>query len=460
MKQYFDSIKDRVHSRFDLRHDQASNTEIDLTFRNGVEFRGTNLWVLIFAIFVASIGLNVNSTAVIIGAMLISPLMGPIMALGYGAGINDSGLMRSSLFNLSLAVLLSLLTSTAYFLISPLSQAHSELLARTTPSIWDVLIALFGGLAGVIGVTRHVKSNLIPGVAIATALMPPLCTAGYGLSVGNWQYFGGAIYLFAINCVFIAIATLMMVRFMGLPNVKLLPERSRLKRRTIIGMIVLCTLIPSIYLAVDLVRKEIFESNTSRFLSKTFRLMPNVLVISHQSDHRNRQISINLTGDRLAEGEIMSLQNRLNEFNLVDTQLIVMQSGQEIPDINAVKNDLLSEFKKFNYSGIEQKDAQILSLQNELMGLKKHKNLQLFLTEIADELKVQFPQALELKVSSGFNHTSGSEKQLLLIQIKLKKSISVAEQKRMQLSIKQRASAHAIDEVLLEIKTQNIAKKN
>lgn len=460
MKQYFDFIKDRVHSRLDLRHDQASNTEIDLTFRNGVEFRGTNLWVLIFAIFVASIGLNVNSTAVIIGAMLISPLMGPIMALGYGAGINDSGLMRSSLFNLSLAVLLSLLTSTAYFLISPLSQAHSELLARTTPSIWDVLIALFGGLAGVIGVTRHVKSNLIPGVAIATALMPPLCTAGYGLSVGNWQYFGGAIYLFAINCVFIAIATLMMVRFMGLPNVKLLPERSRLKRRTIIGMIVLCTLIPSIYLAVDLVRKEIFESNTSRFLSKTFRLMPNVLVISHQSDHRNRQISINLTGDRLAEGEIMSLQNRLNEFNLVDTQLIVMQSGQEIPDINAVKNDLLKEFKKFNYSGIEQKDAQILSLQNELMGLKKHKNLQLFLTEIADELKVQFPQALELKVSSGFNHTSGSEKQLLLIQIKLKKSISSAEQKRMQLSIKQRASAHAIDEVLLEIKTQNIAKKN
>jgi uncharacterized hydrophobic protein (TIGR00271 family) len=460
MKQYFDSIKDRVHSRFDLRHDQANNTEIDLTFRNGVEFRGTNLWVLIFAIFVASIGLNVNSTAVIIGAMLISPLMGPIMALGYGAGINDSGLMRSSLFNLSLAVLLSLLTSTAYFLISPLSQAHSELLARTTPSIWDVLIALFGGLAGVIGVTRHVKSNLIPGVAIATALMPPLCTAGYGLSVGNWQYFGGAIYLFAINCVFIAIATLMMVRFMGLPNVKLLPERSRLKRRTIIGMIVLCTLIPSIYLAIDLVRKEIFESNTSRFLSKTFRVMPNVLVISHQSDHRNRQISINLTGDRLAEGEIMSLQNRLKEFNLVDTQLIVMQSGQEIPDINAVKNDLLNEFKKFNYSGVEQKDAQILSLQNELMGLKKYKNLQLFLNEIADELKAQFPQALELKVSSGFNHTSDSEKQFLLVQIKLKKSISVAEQKRMQLSIKQRASAHAIDEVLLEIKTQSIAKKN
>ena len=194
-----DYIKRRFHARFDLRHDQAERAEIDQTFRSGVEFRGTNLWVLIFAIFVASIGLNVNSTAVIIGAMLISPLMGPIMALGYGAGINDSALMRSSLFNLGLAVLLSLLASTAYFLLSPLSQAHSELLARTTPTIWDVLIALFGGLAGVVGVTRRVKSNLIPGVAIATALMPPLCTAGYGLAVGNWAYFDGAMYLSLIH---------------------------------------------------------------------------------------------------------------------------------------------------------------------------------------------------------------------------------------------------------------------
>ena len=233
-----DSIKRRFISRFDLRHDQANSAEIDYTFRSGVEFRGTNLWVLIFAILVASIGLNVNSTAVVIGAMLISPLMGPIMALGYGAGINDSALMKKSIFNLGLAAVLSLIASTLYFLISPLSQAHSELLARTTPTIWDVLIALFGGLAGVIGVTRKVKSNLIPGVAIATALMPPLCTAGYGLAVGNWQFFIGAFYLFTINCVFIAIATLMMIRLMGLPSVKILEDKNLLKRRTIIGFII------------------------------------------------------------------------------------------------------------------------------------------------------------------------------------------------------------------------------
>jgi uncharacterized hydrophobic protein (TIGR00271 family) len=460
MNRPFDSIKRRMYFRFDLRHDQASNTEIDRTFRNSVEFRGTNLWVLIFAIFVASIGLNVNSTAVIIGAMLISPLMGPIMALGYAAGINDSGLMRSSLLNLGLAVLLSLLTSTAYFLISPLSQAHSELLARTTPTIWDVLIALFGGLAGVIGATRHVKSNLIPGVAIATALMPPLCTAGYGLAVGNWRYFSGAIYLFAINCVFIAIATLMMVRLMALPSVKLLPERSRLKRRTIIGMIILFTLIPSIYLAFDLVQKEFFESNTSRFLSKTLRVMPNVLIISHQADHAKRQIAINLTGERLSEGEITVLQDRLKEFSLENTQLIVTQSGPELPDINAVKNDLINEFSMFKYSGIEQQEAQIRSLQNELMGIKKYNSLQLFLRSISDELKAQFPQALELNVSTGINHRTNSDKQFLLIKIKLKNSISAAERKRMLLSIQKRASAHAIDDVSLEFTSQSAPKKN
>ena len=310
-----DYIKRRFHARFDLRHDQAETAEIDQTFRSGVEFRGTNLWVLIFAIFVASIGLNVNSTAVIIGAMLISPLMGPIMALGYGAGINDSALMRSSLFNLGLAVLLSLLASTAYFLLSPLSQAHSELLARTTPTIWDVLIALFGGLAGVVGVTRRVKSNLIPGVAIATALMPPLCTAGYGLAVGNWAYFGGAMYLFAINSVFIAIATLMMVRLMRLPSVKLLAERSRLKRRTVIGFVIVFTLVPSLFLAVDLVRKEFFESDSARFIRSTFRSRPNVLVLSHQTDHRNRQIAINLAGERLSDPDIAAIKGRLADFD-------------------------------------------------------------------------------------------------------------------------------------------------
>ncbi len=444
-------IKRRLHARFDLRHDQADTVEIDQTLRSGVEFRGTNLWVLIFAIFVASIGLNVNSTAVIIGAMLISPLMGPIMALGYGAGINDSALMRSSLFNLGLAVLLSLLTSTAYFLISPLSQAHSELLARTTPTIWDVLIALFGGLAGIVGVTRRVKSNLIPGVAIATALMPPLCTAGYGLAVGNWAYFGGAMYLFAINGVFIAIATLMMVRLMRLPSVKSLAERSLLKRRTVIGFVILCTLVPSLFLAVDLVRKEFFESNSARFIRGTFRSKPNVLVLSHQTDHRKRQIAINLAGERLPDSEIEAIKVRLADFGLAQTVLTVAQSGQVMPDMNAVKKDLLNEFMQIKYPGIEERDARIQALQTELADLRKSADVQLRLRAIHEEIQAQFPNAVEINVATGFGTAAEQVRPILLVQIRLKTGIGTAEKERLRMGLRKRAGMLELNDVRLEI---------
>ena len=171
--------------RFSLDHDKADPAAIDASLRAGAELTGANAWILIFAIFIASIGLNVNSTAVVIGAMLVSPLMGPIMGIGYGVGIYDFALIRRSSLNLGIAGLISLATSTVYFLISPLTEAQSELLARTTPTLWDVLIALFGGFAGIVGATRREKSNVIPGVAIATALMPPLCTAGYGLAKGT-----------------------------------------------------------------------------------------------------------------------------------------------------------------------------------------------------------------------------------------------------------------------------------
>ena len=397
-----DRLKRRLFTRFDLRHDQADAGEIDQTFRSGVEFRGTNLWVLIFAILVASIGLNVNSTAVIIGAMLISPLMGPIMALGYGAGINDSALMRSSLFNLGLAALLSLIASFLYFWITPLSQAHSELLARTTPSIWDVLIALFGGLAGAIGMTRHSKSNVVPGVAIATALMPPLCTAGYGLAVGNLSYFLGAFYLFTINCVFIAMATLIMVRLMRLPSVKLLEDKSILKQRTVIGIVILLTIVPSLFLAVNLVQKEYFEANSMRFVQEVLRTKPQILVLSQETDHRKKRLRVTLAGDRLSDQELQSIKDKLPAYDLQDTVLTVSQSGQTMPDLNAVKKDLLNEFMHTNRTQIEDRDAKISGLQKELESLRKAADAQLPLLAIQKELQAQFPDANEINVATGY----------------------------------------------------------
>ena len=183
------------------KKDKDNEALIVESIRNGVEFKGTNLWILIFAIFIASLGLNVNSTAVIIGAMLIYPLMGPIMGIGLGVGINDFELIKKAFRNLLIATIFSVLTSTLYFLLSPLNEARSELLARTTPTIYDVLIAFFGGMAGIVASSTKLKGNVIPGVAIATALMPPLCTAGFGLANGNMHYFFGAFYLFFINSV-------------------------------------------------------------------------------------------------------------------------------------------------------------------------------------------------------------------------------------------------------------------
>lgn len=223
---FISRVRAALAFRFNLNADQHGFDDIDQSIRDGIEIRGTNLWVLMLAIFIASIGLDVNSTAVIIGAMLISPLMGPIMAIGYGAGINDYELIKKALGNLLVCILIGLFTSTLYFLISPLSTAQSELLARTTPTIWDVLIALFGGLAGIIASTRKEKTNIIPGVAIATALMPPLCTAGYGIANGSMDIFFGAFFLFLINCIFIAFATLLLVSYIDPPINALSARRS------------------------------------------------------------------------------------------------------------------------------------------------------------------------------------------------------------------------------------------
>lgn len=257
-------LRHALASRFSLFADKAEDEEIERRIRDGVELSGATPWILIFAIFVASVGLNVNSTAVIIGAMLISPLMGPIMGAGLGVAVYDFDLVKRALFNLGIATLISLIVSTLYFSASPLQDAQSELLARTTPTIWDVLIALFGGLAGIIGVTRNEKSSVIPGVAIATALMPPVCTAGFGVASGQWAFVGGALYLYTINCVFIALATVIGIRLLRLKRHRFADERSERRVKLSLLIIALGTAIPSAYFAVKLVSNEVFKSNANK----------------------------------------------------------------------------------------------------------------------------------------------------------------------------------------------------
>ncbi|MDP2237763.1 MAG: TIGR00341 family protein, partial [Bacteroidales bacterium] len=232
---------------FNLESELENQDSVYEEIKKGINFKGTNLWILIFAIIVASVGLNMNSTAVIIGAMLISPLMGPINGMGYSIATYDYELFRQSVKNFSFAILVSLIASTAYFALSPVSTAHSELLARTSPTIYDVLIALFGGLAGIVAISSKQKGNVIPGVAIATALMPPLCTAGYGLATAQFDFFFGALYLFTINSIFIAIASVWISQLLKFPIRSIIDRGKKTKINRTITLVITIVLLPSIF---------------------------------------------------------------------------------------------------------------------------------------------------------------------------------------------------------------------
>ena len=386
------SLRAAIAHRFSLLDDKAADDEIDRSIRAGVELQGATLWILMLAIVIASIGLNTNSTAVIIGAMLVSPLMGPIVGFGYGIGIVDFALIRRSLANLAIAAAISLATSTLYFALTPLAEAQSELLARTTPSLWDVLIALAGGLAGIIGQTRREKSNVIPGVAIATALMPPLCTAGYGLANANWSVFGGAFYLFSINCVFIAFAAVVVIDFLRLPHRKFVdPVKERRVKRALLA-VVLLTALPSIWLAARLVDNEVFSSRAREFVRKEFKAAQ-VHVLETRVAPGTHDIEVTLIGTPLPAAAIRLVEQRLAGAGLRDARLVVHQGqlpveSQKI-DVGSLKADILAEIVRTNQNTLQDKDSAIAALRRQLAVQ------QAWMTQadaVTREFEAQYPQ--------------------------------------------------------------------
>ena len=295
--------------------------------KNGAVLTGVNLWVLVGAIFIASLGLNTNSTAVIIGAMLISPLMGPIMGFGLGLGTNDFALVNKSLRNFLIMVVLSAMASTLYFFISPVKEAGSELLGRTSPTVYDVLIAFFGGMAGIIaGASKLRSGNVIPGFAIATALMPPLCTMGYGISHLNWQYAAGAFYLFMINSVFIALATYFVVSLLNYPKVEESDSKRKKRLRIIIPFIIVLMVAPSIYLTYHIVKKYFYEQNAERFMSKEIIDGKHIIVTSKMDYNLgNSQLKVVVVGEPYDSLSIEGLKEKMKEYGLVSTKLSLYQ---------------------------------------------------------------------------------------------------------------------------------------
>ena len=367
---------------FRLKDEKEDYAVVISNMDKGVVFRGTNLWILVFAIFIASLGLNVNSPAVIIGAMLVSPLMGPIMGMGLGMAINDLALIRKALFNYLLAAGIALVTSTLYFSISPLNEAHSELLARTSPNIYDVLIALFGGLAGILATSSRQKGNVIPGVAIATALMPPLCTAGYGLATLNFSFFFGAFYLFLINTVFIALATLITTRLLKFPYHRLPQPKDELKARRIVWVVVIVTLLPSLYFGYDIVRRNKFQQRANRFIENE-AVFSNDYLLKKNIDARKRTITLTYGGQYIEEKEILALQEKLVKYNLDETSLKVQQGFAYLRDNHSGETaDRIS-------LALDEKAKQLRILEGRLDSLDDNGKLS---GQVFRELKAQYPE--------------------------------------------------------------------
>ncbi len=380
------NLMGKIVDFFNLHQGEDKKERVLENVTANISFRGANLWILACAIVVASVGLNVNSTAVIIGAMLISPLMGPIVGAGFALGTYDFGLLKKSLKNLLIATLVSLFVSYLYFLLSPFKEAQSELLARTSPNIYDVLIAFFGGLVGVIAITRVEKGNPIPGVAIATALMPPLCTAGYGLAIGNISYFGGAMYLYTINCFFICISTFVIVKFLKYPSVEFLNEGKKKRITRTITLMIFVMIVPSSYLAYALLQEKKFTQNVNNFIQVELVQKGYTLIYEKTAFKRSpKKVEVAFLDKKFTSAELADLKSKMKTYNLENTELLIRQDSTDL------KRDILAEINKRS-DNVSEKDILIQNLRKDLATYKFDDQ------DLVREISILFPSVTPFSI--------------------------------------------------------------
>ncbi len=374
-------------SNFLNLHTGEENPKIVLeNVTSNISFRGANLWILACAILIASVGLNVNSTAVIIGAMLISPLMGPIVGAGFALATFNFGLLKKSIKNLIIATIVSLAVSSLYFYLSPFKDVQSELLARTSPNIYDVLIAFFGGVVGAISITRIEKGNPIPGVAIATALMPPLCTAGFGIATGNFAFVAGAFYLYTINCFFICISTFLIIKFLKYPSIQSTNKIYEKRIRYGISVLIIIMIIPSCYLAYNLLNEKRYTQNVEKFVNNEFTKNGFTVIYKKVDYHSNpKSIELAFLSKKFDSTEIKRLNSTLKDFGINNTKLIIKQNTTDL------KSEILNEINLYK-SDVSEKDVQINVLKNELNQYKMND------PELVKEIKILFPEINEIAV--------------------------------------------------------------
>jgi len=385
------SIKVFLIELLDFREDTDREATIS-AIKADIPFKGATAWILICSIFVASVGLNADSSAVVIGAMLISPLMGPILGVGLSIAINDIDTLKKSLINLLTMLVLSLLTAFLFFYLFPLNQDTSELLGRVRPDIRDVLIAFFGGLALIIARTKKgTIATVIFGVAIATALMPPLCTAGYGLSQGNWDYFIGAMYLFAINTIFIALATFIVLKVLRFPVLNYANSRRRKNVARIAGILAFAVMLPAGWTFYNVLKESQYEFDYKNYLEKEINNNTSLWLQREDLDLKAKTITLNFNGD-VNDATKSDLLNELNDYEyLKDFKLIINGNSNR-------STDKILELYDIALDKIDERDKKIERLTFTIDSLKlaassKHNSIYGFnFIDLAKDAKIQFSE--------------------------------------------------------------------
>ncbi len=428
----WESIKKFLVELFDIRSDSDRDATIEAV-KKDISFKGHTAWILIFSIFVASIGLNVSSTAVVIGAMLISPLMGPIVGIGLAVAINDVDTMKRSFINLGVMVFLSVLTAFLYFKLSPLTEETPELIARTYPTILDVLIAIFGGLGLIVAKTKSgTIASVIFGVAIATALMPPLCTVGYGLAVGNASYAGGALYLFSINAVFIALSTFIVSKVLRFPLVRYANSKKRKRTAQIASLIAVAVMVPSVYLFIKLLDEQVFENKTKEFVRTAIKY-EGAEVVKFTHDYKSRNIDVYLIGRPVPAAKINEWLAELQKTDrLEDVKLRVFQGADQSGELAArlsgeVRAGILEDLYVKNEQLIQDKDARIRFLEDEITFMKV-KNVPF--KQLSEEIQINY-DGLESfgyanKIVTNFKTTDT----IPVVSLQWKKNVSASQRKK------------------------------
>lgn len=401
-RNFIDKLKELASSTVNL-NGHIDTEAAENTIRRNIFFKGPNAWILAIATIIASVGLNVNSIPVVIGAMLISPLMGPIFGLGLGLGVNDIQLMKSSGKNLIIMVCISLAASFLYFMITPLSLLNpTELLARTNPTIYDVLIALFGGFAGIFEQCRKEKGTVFSGVAIATALMPPLCTAGFGLANGNFSWFLGALYLFVINCLFIMLATYFSVKYFRFRQAEFEDVATARKTKRISSLLIILFIVPSIWSAVILIRQNNFEEKALAFIEHT-KAYGKSIIYDYKIDHtEGSKLILFFTGDPLADSAKENIYINASKYDINKEQIQINDhtNTDDRNDIEIVK-DIYDKMGR----EISERDADIKRLEEEL---KASKAVDIPYVQITREIVNSYPQIKEVHITQGASVKSDS----------------------------------------------------